>query len=244
MESSSKGRFSKIQGLSQVFFWNAIPLFGVIFLHWEARLLILTYFWETIIAVLFHAVRLWYVHWRWGHLPQTMARAEKLEKEVGATTIAPAFLPLFMLAVFGLFCFVQLMVLGGFAEKSFPEGIFTSMYREAGGKLYWVLTSFVFLQVSTFFVEVIRGKHAGQPAQELFFQPFRRIFVQQLSVILGGFFILFGGTQQYVVLLVLINLAIDLFLLFIDHAKWKAVMTSDDPKAQEQWDELKKMLKD
>ncbi len=236
-------QMSRVLGLAYLIVLNFIPIYGVLFLKWDALLLIFSYFWETIIAISFHAVRLWYVHWRWGDLPATKAKATILIKNSGGTTIPPKLLPLFMLGVFGLFCFVQLFVLGGFAEKALLNGIFTSMFQAAKGKLAWVLLSFVMLQFVQLFTEIARGKYEGVPAEELFFQPFRRIFVQQLVVILGGFFILFGGLRSYLILLALLNLAADLFFYFIESARLKAFVTRQNPEAENQYDELKKMMK-
>ncbi len=244
MTEPTTTKLSRVSHLVQIIVFNLIPLYGVLVLRWDARLLIMAYFWETIIAVLFHAVRLWYVHWRWGGLPETKERSLKLAKDSGATTIPPAILPLFMLVLFGFFCFVQMFILGGFAEKAFPDGIFTSMYLAARGELAWVLVSFSFLQLVRFFKEVISGKYAGVPAEQLFFQPFRRIFVQQLTVILGGFFILFGGTQPYLIVLVLINISADMFSFFNENKRLKALATQNSPAAQKKWEEMKRMMKD
>lgn len=234
---------SRMLGLAFLVVLNFIPIYGVLFLKWDALLLIFSYFWETIIAILFHALRLWYVHWRWGDLPTTKANAAILAKSNGSTTIPPRLLPIFMLSVFGLFCFVQLFVLGGFAEKILPDGVFTSMYQAAKGKLAWALLSFVMLQFVQLFTEIARSKYEGVPAEELFFQPFRRIFVQQLVVILGGLFVLFGGLRSYLILLALLNLAADLFFYFIESAKLRAFVTRQNPEAENQYNELKKMMK-
>jgi hypothetical protein len=222
---------------------NLIPLWGVLFLKWDARLLILSYFLETIIAMLFHAVRLWYVNWRWGDLPQTRERSAQLATK-GSANIAPNLLPLFMLAVFGLFCIVQLFILGGFAEKVFPGGIFRSLYQAATGELQWVLASFSLLQLWQFFMEVFNGQYAGVPTVELFFKPFRRIFVQQLTVILGGGFALMSGGTAFLVILVGINLISNLFFFFINNAKLKAAVTRHDPVAERHYEEMKKLMGD
>ncbi len=211
------------------------------FMKWDAALLILAYFLETFIAMLFHAVRLWYVDFRWGDHPETRSKAAEMAKANGGSSIPAKILPIFMLVFFGFFCFVQLFVLGGFAQKAFPKGIFYSLYEAATGNLVWVLISFSFLQLSNFVKEVIREQYRFTPSEALLLQPFRRILVQQLTVILGGFFILFGGANAYVIILVLVNLAIDLFFFFINNAKLKALVTKNDPEAEKSYEELKKM---
>lgn len=228
--------------LAQSVVFNLIPLIGVIFMKWDAALLILAYFLETIIAILFHAVRLWYVNYRWGDHPETKSRAAEIAMMNNGKGMPAAILPIFMMAIFGFFCFVQLMVLGGFAERSYPGGILHSLYVAATGKLSWVLISFIFLQLSRFFMEVIRVEYKYTPSEALFFQPFRRILVQQLTVILGGFFLLFGGATTYVFILVLVNLVIDLFFLFINNEKLKAFMTKNNPEAEKNYEEMKKMM--
>ncbi len=225
----------------QIFIFNAVPAVGVIFLKWDAKRLILAFFLETIIALLFHAVRMWYVNMRWGNEPETQRQAAEMRKMNQHQDMPPTFLPLVMLAVFGVFCFVQLMILGGFAEKAFPEGIFTHLCKAATGELRWVVGTFVLLQVLSFTKEIVVGQYAFTPAEMLFFQPFRRILVQQLTVILGGFFILFG-TEYYVFVMVLVNLALDLFFYFINNAKLKMAVTNGNPEAEKSYEELKRMM--
>ncbi|MCF8245483.1 MAG: DUF6498-containing protein [Saprospiraceae bacterium] len=242
MTELNKSSYTKNLQLAQIFVFNAIPLLGVLYLGWSAKLLILAYFIETIIAILFHAVRLWYVNFRWGNEPETNERAAELAKANKGQNMPASWLPFFMLSVFGFFCFVQLYILGGFANQAFPEGIFTSMYRAATGELAWVVLSFVFLQLSRFFMEVIRGEYRNTPSEALFFQPFRRILTQQLTVILGGFIILLAGANSYVFVLVLVTIAIDLFFFFIGNKKLKAMITKNDPEKEKQYEELKKMM--
>lgn len=227
--------------LAQIVLFNSVPAVGVLFFGWDAKLLILAYFTETLIAILFHALRLWYVNFRWGSEPETKYKAAELERANGGQRMPVSFLPVFMMAFYGLFCFVQLMILGGFAEREFPDGIFTHLYRAAIGPLAWAIGSFVFLQTSRLFMEAIRSEYAFTPAEAIFFQPFRRILVQQLAVILGGFFILLSGVFVYVFLLVLVNLALDLFFFFIDNAKLKSILTKGDPEAVRSYEELKKL---
>lgn len=241
-ETSAKA--AKIFRLSNIILMNLIPLYGVLFLHWDARELILAYFLETIIVVLFHAVRLWYVHWRWGSLPETEARRLQYTPADGNTQMPGSFMPIFLLLFCGIFIFVQSMILGGFAEKSFPDGIFQAMYSAAIGNLAWVLASFSMWQLVVFIREVITSKYEGWPAEELLFQPFKRILVQQLTVILGGFVIMFGGGLAYLFVLVLVNIAIDVFGFFIDNAKLKLAMTKGDPEKEKQYEEMRKVMRE
>jgi hypothetical protein len=235
---------AKLFRLSNIILVNLIPLYGVIFLGWDAHELILAYFLETIIIVLFHAVRLWYVHWRWGDLPETEAQRMKYKPQNGATQMPGSWMPIFILLFCGIFIFVQSMILGGFAEKAFPDGIFTAMYRAAFGNLAWVLVSFTMMQLVIFIREIITNKYAGMPAEEIVLQPFRRILVQQLTVILGGFVVMFGGGIAYLFIMVLVNIAADLFGFFIDNARLKLAMTQGDPEKEKSFEELKKIMKD
>lgn len=241
-ETSAKA--SKFFRLSNIILMNLIPLFGVLYLGWDARALILAYFLETIIVVLFHAIRLWYVHWRWGNLPETEARRLQYKPTNGAAQMPGSFMPIFLLLFCGIFIFVQSFILGGFAEKSFPNGIFQAMYEAAIGSLAWVLISFSMWQLVVFTREIITNKYEGWPAEELVLQPFKRIMVQQLTVILGGFVIMFGGGMAYLVVLVMVNIAIDIFGFFIDNAELKLAMTKGDPEKEKQYEEMKKLMKE
>ncbi len=230
--------------LANLLVMNLIPLYGVFFLGWDAKLLILSYFLETLILISFHSVRLWYVHGRWGNTPEVQEKRQKFQPTAGGSSLPPNILPLFLLVFCGIFIFVQTLILGGFAERAFPEGIFTAMYRAAKGELAWVLGGFAVMQLFVFTHEIISGKYAGMPAEELFFQPIRRIFVQQFTVILGGFVVMFGGGTAYLFVLVLVNIAADLFGFFIDNAKLKAALVQGDPEREKQYEEMKKVLGD
>jgi hypothetical protein len=233
---------SRILDFIQLVVLHLIPLYGVIFLHWDTRLLICTYFIETVLIVIFHAIRLQIVQYRYGHLAETAAKSKKLAESHGSTTMPSQFIPIFSLIVFGFFCFVQILIMGGFASEAFRPHVFAAMYQAARGPLFWVLISFAVLQLQQLIAELISEKYAGTPVEELFFKPFRRIFVQQLTVILGGFFMLFGAHQWYLILLVLINLAVDLFAFFIENKRLRSALTHNDAKAEAQYDELKKMM--
>ncbi len=235
---------SHIFRLMNLVLMNLIPVFGVLFFGWDARDLILAYFIETIIVVLFHAVRLWYVHKRFGHLPETEAKRSQYTPKDGGTQMPGNILPIFILLFCGIFIFVQSMILGGFAEKSFPNGIFRAMYDAAVGNLAWVLISFSLWQMVVFVREIISNKYYGTPAEEIVLQPFKRILVQQLTVILGGFVILFGGGMAYLFVMILVNLAVDLFGYFIDNAKLKLAMTQGDPEKEKGYEELKRIMKE
>lgn len=242
MQTSTTDRPSKYPLLIQIIVFNLIPIYGVLFEKWDARLFILAYFIETIIAMLFHTVRLYYVHFRWGNEPKTKNRAMELNSANGGGSMPGSIVPMFMLAVFGFFCFVQLFVLGGFANKAFSGGIFHHLYLAITSDLTWVVVSFFFLQLIQLVAEVIREQYAFVPVEALLMQPFRRILVQQLTVILGGFFILFSGPQVYVFVLVLVNICIDLFFVFMDNPKLRAMVTNNDPAAEKQYDDMKRMM--
>jgi hypothetical protein len=63
-------------------------------------------------------------------------------------------------------------------------------------------------------------------------------------VILGGFVVVLGGGTAYLVVLVLVNIAVDLFALFIDNAKLKAAMVQGDPEREKQYEEMRKAMKE
>lgn len=243
MAESSTNNRSRQMTLAYLVLLNLIPLYGVFGMGWDAKLLLLAYFMETIIAVLFHAIRLWYLHWRWGKLPESLENAKTLAAATGATTIEPSFLPLLMLAVYGMFWSVQLMVLGGFAEKTFPEGIFTSLWYYSQHELAWVTIGCTAIQFMRLVREVFTNQYRAVPIEQLFFQPFRRILIQQLVVILGGFFLVFGALRPYLFLLVALNLAVDLFAFYIENTKLRVFATGNDPVKEKQFDEMKRMLK-
>jgi hypothetical protein len=218
---------------------HLVPLIGIFLLNWDTWLLLLTYFIETIIIVLFHVLRLYIVH-KLNPAPNT-AGAESTVFSDGQS-ISPGALPLFSLVLYGLFCGVQMLLLGSFVQTREQKPMLESLIHGIQGPLMWPLMVFTAVQVQVILVEYFSGRYENTKAEEFFFRPFRRILTQQLVVILGSFLVIFGGHKAYTFLLVAINFAIDLLFFYLTP---KAVnkMVKLSPEAQKNLEELDKMMK-
>lgn len=194
-------------------------LFGLLFLHWSPAAVLTAYFFETIIIGLLHVVKMLAVLW-WGK--------EQPALLTGKNNSHPGFLVPFFGVHYFFFVFVQSVFIFLLLQGEVP-GIkepFQVLYN------YRVLLQnsdtqqAVALIAFTNLVLVLRqfflpGKYRTATVQALFLQPYVRIFIQQLVVILSGFFIFLPGAVIAAVLLILIRLGIDLVLFAVTNQKEK-----------------------
>ena len=175
---------------------NAIPLFGVLQLDWNAAAVVVLYVIETIIIGIFHAGRLLFI----GN------RGEKQEK----TNLGTLPLTVFFLFHYNFFIFVQSVLLFGLLEGYnlgftdsfnlvhnfglfFKEPYLISIYAFIGSQL--VYTGRELFVTHSY-------EHMG--ADRYMFLPYTRIFVQQFVVIIGAFFMIATNSPTTIVVLLIL----------------------------------------
>lgn len=194
-------------------------LFGLLFLHWSPAAVLTAYFFETIIIGLLHVVKMLAVLW-WGK--------EQPALPAGKNNSHPGFLVPFFGVHYFFFVFVQSVFMFLLLQGEVP-GIkepfqvlhnYHVLLQNSDTQQAVALIAFtnLVLVLRQFFLP---RKYRTATVQALFLQPYLRIFIQQLVVILSGFFIFLPGAVIAAVLLILIRLGIDLVLFAVTNRKEK-----------------------
>ncbi len=225
---------------------NALWMFaGIFFLGWSASSILLAYFFETIIIGIIHIMKMLVVT----YAGKTQKEASLNKKEYKEP---PLSLVLFFIMHYFFFIFVQSVFLFSFMEGSDP-GI-KKAFNVVGNYMYVlerpdvqqavlaIILMNVILAIRNFFIP---GKQHQYTVKEMLFQPYLRIFIQQFVVILGGFFLLFGGSTGAAIVLILLRLFIDLSLQAAaqrKEIKEKIIQKMSEKQTEEEVKKTKSML--
>lgn len=194
-----------------------IMLTGLIWWGWSPLLVVMAYFFETIIIGILHIAKMLSV-WRYGKEQQLAVRANKHD-----TMNHVGLIPFFMVHYF-FFVGIQSIFVFSFFGKELGS-------RDAFGLIenYQLLLSkpeflLVFaIQVATHTGILIRqwiipARYHQYTLNKLFIQPYLRIFIQQFVTILAGFFFIILNTGIAVaILLIVLRLLLDCLLLAARH---------------------------
>ncbi len=223
---------------------NAVPLIGVVFYGWDAQMIVIVYMLETIVVGLAHLLRMMLVHGLYGRKAGTLARLADIRAGHGPEggISGGVLIPFFAVHYF-FFIFVQGFVYSGFTHEKTGQ-ILHDFYVAIQGEARWALLAFGVLQVLHIGEELVSGVHRHTPIDDIFFKPYKRIFVQQLVVILGAFFISFGFKQMGpFIVLVLVKTGLDLLLAYIGNIRLRSLATAGDAEKEKSWDEMGEKLK-
>lgn len=192
---------------------NLVPLAGVFLYNWNANSLILFYVAETILIGIIHVIKMSAL-WVMNSKRESALSVVRTNTGVKGLGLIP-----FFIFHFGFFVFVQMMIFGGFTHQNlinvFPT-LFTGTYKYA---LSTIFITKILMLISELFWD---NESEKKLPDDVFFEPYPRIFVQQLMVILGGWFAIIGNTLiGYLLVLVLSKTIIDLGLANIDWSKIK-----------------------
>ena len=183
---------------------NLLPLYGVLFLDWQAVIIILFYVAETILMGIIHVFKMSALY----IMNRKNPAALNVERQTSGLT-GFGLIPFFIVH-FGFFIFVQMMVFGGFTHQNLLKSfgvLFTGDYQYLLAVMF--ITKITQLISELFWDPEIETKLP----EDVFFEPYPRIFVQQFMVILGGWLSIFNGRMLgYLIVLILCKTFIDLAL--------------------------------
>jgi len=191
---------------------NLIPIFGVFFLQWDAASILILYWAENLVIGFYNVLKMALVQ-----VPDPRWNFMKI-----------FFIPFFC-SHYGGFCFghglglLAVIHLGNIdAIMKGGGGMILSTFLKplASGGVWLVLALFVSHGVS-FVQNFLRGpERRSLSLIELMVQPYLRIVVLQLVIIIGGgFAIALGSPKALLFALVLIRMILDLFLYVKTHRK-------------------------
>ncbi len=189
---------------------NLLPVAGVWAFGWNPREIFLVYCLETIIIGIFNLVKMAIV---------TLVRKKDTWYNQGSRTQQSGlFFMLFFLLHYGIFVAVQMGIFFGVSGlgheyKITFSNFFTKWPEMLDTDSLILLGVFVFCYCFKMLFEFLRsGEYKTVPMMLLMFQPYGRIFIQQIVVILGSMFLTFGAGKVFILIFALVKIFFELFI--------------------------------
>lgn len=205
---------------------NLLPVLGVVFLGWDAAIIVLLYWLENLVVGLFSILRI------------AFARNEVRVANLGKLFVIP-----FFCVHFGGFCAVHGLFLSMFFKLAdspssvFPEatwsgplvflqllgGVVTSLWRSLPEGMVWAVLGLLASHGLSFVQNyLLGGEYAETTVGEQMMRPYKRIAVLHVTILAGGVPVLLSGSPKgLVVLLILIKAGMDVALHVREHANRK-----------------------
>ncbi len=191
---------------------NLVPVYGVWFLNWSAKDVFLVYCLETIIIGLFTLLKM--------GITGVIKKKDDWQNQ-GTTTKQPAiFFMLFFFLHYGMFVAIQMGLffsVSGIASKE-NLGFFNFFYKwphlvdnNVMIMLGVFIVSYAFRNINEF---ILSGEYKTASLSYLMFQPYGRIFIQQVTVIAGSMFLSFGAGKIFILIFALILIFFEVFVDF------------------------------
>jgi hypothetical protein len=189
---------------------NLLPVIGVWFFDWDPFEVFMVYALETIIAGFFTLVKLGIV---------TFVRQTDTWYNKGSVqTVSGIFFMLFFLVHYGMFVaiqtgiFIEVSGVGKEFHLSFFEFFLHWPSYFKGDLLYMLLGFFISYSFNLLWNFIRPGLYRTMPMMLLMFQPYGRIFVQQITVIVGSIFLSFGAGKIFILFFAAIKIFFEVFV--------------------------------
>jgi hypothetical protein len=192
-------------------FVNLIPLYGVWFEGWNAAQVFLVYCLETVIIGIANVIKMACV--------TLFVRKKDVWENGGSSSMQSGwFFIFFFILDYGFFVFIQTQIFFG-VSGLIPDGSLLMKYSKIPGLLgdngklmLWIFIAYYTLQSTFGFFG--SGVYKTISMGRLMFEPYMRIFVQQLVVIIGSIFLSFGAGKVFVLVFVIAKIFFELFINF------------------------------
>jgi hypothetical protein len=192
---------------------NLIPVIGVWFLNWSAKEVFLVYCLETIIIGFFTLLKLL--------ITGLIKKKDEWQTTGGSSIKQPFwFFMLFFLLHYGFFVAIQMGIFFAVSGIGDQYGITFSNFFSKWPSL---LNNEAYIMLGVFIVSygfrlttdfVLNGEYKTASLGYLMFQPYGRIFIQQVTVILGSMFLSFGAGKIFILVFALIKIFFEVFIDF------------------------------
>lgn len=190
---------------------NLIPVFGALFLGWNAAEVFTVYAMETMIAGIFTILKL---------LIATFSRgSDDWYNGKSRQKMNGLFFIFFFILHFGIFAAVQTAVFSSVSGIAPPgKGVFHFFFHwweYINGDIAWMLAGFVVSYLLRDLIPFIQNKeYKSLPMIIIMFQPYGRVVIQQFTVILGSMFLTFGLGAGFILVFALAKIFVEVFLSF------------------------------
>jgi hypothetical protein len=185
--------------------FNLIPLVGVLFLGWNLSSIMILYWFENVIIGFFNALKMTKAE---GTTPKT-----KLYSGRKPVTIAQkSGSILFFIVHFGMFTFGHGVFVFVLFARDLPA--FSTLLPAA-------LCLFVSHGISYAYNFIRNEEYKRVAFQDLFFQPYKRILIMHITIVIGAFIAFhFEQPTLFLVLLIFLKIVVDIFSHEKEHTKF------------------------
>ena len=193
---------------------NLVPIIGVWAWNWSAKEMFLIYCLETIIIGFFNLVKMAIV--------TIYKKRDNWYNNGSSTQQSGLFFMFFFLIHYGIFVFVQMSIFFGVSGMGSGTGMNTFSFIYKWPELLhndsWiVLGIFVFCYCYKMLFEfLIFGEYRIIPLTTLMFQPYGRIFIQQITVIAGSMFLMFGAGKIFILVFAIVKIFFEVYINYED----------------------------
>ena len=193
---------------------NLIPLYGVIFMDWNAGSMFIVYCLETVIIGIFNVLKMIIV--------TVLVRTPDENVSFGTgRNINALFLIPFFIFHYGLFVFIQTQMFFHVSNILNDDRFITSyseVIEQMGPEGKMVLLIFVIsYSLQTFYSFGFSGQYKTIGISRLMFQPYARIFVQQFVVIIGSIFMSLGAGKVFMLVFIALKIMFEVYINFDRH---------------------------
>ena len=193
---------------------NIIPVIGVWFLDWSAKEVFLVYCFETIIIGVFNLLRMF--------IAGISGKPTDTWETTGGSKIKQPFwfFMLFFLVHYGMFVAIQMGIFFSVSGIGDEYGI---TFFNFFSKWPSLLTSEAYIMLGAFIVSygfrmttdfLLSGEYKTSSLSYLMFQPYGRILIQQITVIVGSMFLSFGAGKVFILIFAAIKIFFEVFIDF------------------------------
>jgi len=200
--------------------FNLVPLWGVLFHGWDVFTVLLLFWFENFIIGGFNIARM------------AIARGDGGSGANGH--LAKLFLLPFFIVHYGIFLSVHGLFIFTLFGAHGPLAPPTSQVTGADGQPLIMLPNTSGIEIAFAFLGLCvshgvsfvanyigRGEYRSATARELMMQPYGRVVVLHLTILLGAFgAVMFGAPEPAVALLVLLKIALDLRAHWAERRRW------------------------
>ncbi len=189
---------------------NLLPVAGVLFRNWSPVEVFMVYALETVIIGLFTLLKMGIV--------TTVRGSDTWYNGTVKTRQSGLFFMLFFLLHYGMFVAIQMglfVQVSGIA-KEYKTGFFDFFIhwpRYLGPDAWYMLAGFVVSYGFSLYWNFLRTRqYRTISMMQLMFQPYGRIFIQQVTVILGSMFLTFGAGKIFILIFAAIKICFEVFI--------------------------------
>lgn len=191
---------------------NLLPVIGVWFYGWSANEVFLVYAVETIIVGMFTIIKLF--------IAGQVKKKDVFNTDVPQQKQSYWFFIFFFIVHYGMFVAIQMGIFFGVSDLGDKFGIsFFNFFSK------WpdMLTYEAYIMLGVFIVSygirmitdfIMTDEYKTSSLGQIMFQPYGRIFVQQLTVIIGSMFLTFGAGKVFILVFALIKIYFEVYIDF------------------------------